>query len=455
MATFGVGQSLRQGQKARDKAGSDDHLSKILELNGKYRIFFKKFLIPDEDTGEPTQDADIRAAVVPGRVCDYEVVGTSFIPYTADMLEYDNETGSIRDLTNLEGWARISRVLFEASCIRAKKNAEAEAERTAAELQKPVDQLSLQKALEKIEMQYHGGEGPDGKQIMPTKSPAISGIKWKVSTRIAVVKMKADGSPDWKNAKYATYEVGKTKNDVLLGLLESREYCNLANDYLEVQYDYIGADKKAAGQSASFGGVTYDKLSLEVLYPEDWAKFGRKFIDGIITATDEESISTYLRARNRSLKNGGSVKGIIESYRKWLAQNQAVYGSIDFENEFTSRAAADFLENHLLDGLDSLKAKMEALAEENAKQRNKADEDDEAANVSETAEGGDVAESAPVSGDGQALSDIIAEQDKADQDALRAVAENVNMTDAQQTIRNIAQMGSNVEFDDSGDLGDL
>lgn len=449
MANFngGVGQSLRQGMKARDRSGSDDNLSKIVELNGKYRIFFRKFLLPDPDTGELTEDSDIRTAVVPGRLCDLKMCGTAFIPYNSDMLEYNADTGSFKDLTNLESWTRIARVLFEAQCIREKKNAEAEAARTAKELDRPIDQMALQKALDKIELEYHGGEGADEKPIMPTKQPAFSGIKWKVSTRIAVVKLGPTGAPDWKNAKYATYEVGKTKSELLLSLLEKPEYCSVSKDYLEVGYDYMGSDKKSAGQSATFQGIA-DNLSLESLYHDEWEKFGKKFIEGIITATDEDSIVAFLRARNRSLKGGGDIKGAIESFKKWCATNQAVFGSINFEDEFTSRAAADFLESHLLDGLNSVKEKMTALAEEANKKKDQPGEEG-AASTAATEEKTEE----PAAGDGKSLASIMAEQEAAEQNAMKQIAENANMTEAEQSIRNIAASG--MDIDDSGDLGDL
>ena len=443
MAAFGVGQSLRQGQKARDKQGSDDNLSKVVELNGKYRIYFKKFPVIDPDTDEPTGDSDIRAAVVPGRTCDLKVCGTAFIPYTPDMLEYDVDTGAVRDLTNLESWARIARVLFEASCTRAKKNAEAEAQRTAQELDKPVDQMALQKALDKIEMQYHGGTGADDRQIMPTESVAISNIKWKMSTRIAVVKLLPNGAPDWKNAKYATYEIGKSKSERLANLLDSKEYCNPDKDYLEVGYDYMGSDKKAAGQAATFQGIA-DNLTLESLFPDEWEKQGKKFIEGIITAQDEESITAFLRARNRSLKRGGDPKGVVESLRKYCSTNQAIFGSINFEDEFTSRAAADFLESHLLDGLESIRNRMQALADENAK--GKSDEDDDDIDTTAVEESG-----AEESGSGMSISDMLQEQE---QNSMKSVVEHGNMGEAEQTIRNIANIGG-LELDDSSDLGDL
>ena len=85
--------SLRSGKRAKDAQGSDQHLSKVVELNGKYRIFFRTW---------PTEDGlvDIAAAMVPGRSCNFDICGTGFIPYTKDMYSID-ETHQIDDNTGL------------------------------------------------------------------------------------------------------------------------------------------------------------------------------------------------------------------------------------------------------------------------------------------------------------------------------------------------------------------
>ena len=130
--------SLRSGKRAKDAQGSDPHLSEVVELNGKYRLFFRAVYNPEEGL------TDIAAAMVPGRSCDYEICGTRFIPYTKEM--YKLVEGDVPDdLTGLKSWARIARVLHDAQYTREKKNAEAEARRTAEELQQPIDQLSLVK----------------------------------------------------------------------------------------------------------------------------------------------------------------------------------------------------------------------------------------------------------------------------------------------------------------------
>ena len=57
---------LRAGKKAKDKQGSDKHLSKVVELNGKYRLFFRQLPIVDEETGEViTDEKDLATALFP------------------------------------------------------------------------------------------------------------------------------------------------------------------------------------------------------------------------------------------------------------------------------------------------------------------------------------------------------------------------------------------------------
>ena len=115
--------SLRSGKRAKDAQGSDPHLSKVVELNGKYRLFFRPWVLEDGIV-------DVAAAMVPGRTCDLDICGTTFIPYTKDMYTED-ESHQIDDKTGLKAWARIAKVIHDAQCIREKKNAEAEAQRTA------------------------------------------------------------------------------------------------------------------------------------------------------------------------------------------------------------------------------------------------------------------------------------------------------------------------------------
>ena len=427
--------SLRAGKKMRDSVGGDQTLSKIVELNGQYRLFFKTFVEIEEvkdDAGNVVSTeryGNIRAAVVPGRTGNYDMVGTSFIPYTEDMYKKDPITGEPVDLTPLNDWARIGRVLFEAACAREKKNAEAEAQRSAEEMGRQVDPVSLNRSLEAIELKYHGGESAKGDKIMPDESPALSSnIQFKISTRIAVVKMNAANVPDWKNAKYA--------------VLDNPAYFNMDSGYLEVGYSYIGEDKKVAGKNAKFQGIA-STLSLATTFPAEWASIGEKFVENIATGTPEDQVN-FIRSRNRAFKSGKTPNDAIASFRKYCSTNQAIFGSINFEDDYVVRSAKIFLDSHLVDTMPKQLAEFQRLAEEQAKKRNDGGEGESSATAEEVASEttGSSATTETSTYDAAATADAVAKFGSGDAST--------------QTLREIAATeGVDISEGDLGDLGGL
>lgn len=456
MAGFSGG-SLRQGAKIRNSQGSDTTLSKAVELGCKYRMFIPTFYVPestddvDDGNGGTVQVttpafADVRAAVVPGRTGDYEVIDTSFIPYTEEMYRRDPITGYADDLTPLKDWARITNVLFEAQCRREKAQAEDEAKKSAEGFGRDIDQVALTRSLEAIELKYHGGKAANGQNIMPDKSQAISNnIVFKISTRVALVKLGANNVPDWSTLKYCVFEISKSRTDEILGLLENKDYCDIHSGYLEVGYKYVGSDKKEAGKNAKLQGIA-SSLSLAALYPSEWAAQGKSFVENIVRGTDQEQVD-FLRSRNRAFKSGRTPNEVIQSLRKWCSTNQAVFLYIDFENEAVTKSASIFLESHLLEGMNNIKNKFVQLAEENNKNEAKSNEGDDAAEAAGEAPASDVTEAPAPAAEVQTP----AYNAEATADA---VAKFASGSADSATLKTLATMADGLDIAD-GDLGDL
>lgn len=349
--------SLRSGKRAQDAQGSDQHLSKIVELNGKYRLFFKKY---STEEGE-----DIAAAMVPGRLCDKDICGTTFIPYSSDMYDVE-ESGEITDKTGMQAWARMSKVLYDAQCSREKKNKELEAQRTAEELGQSIDATSLSRALEAIELNYYGGEAANGERINPTKQPAVSNLKTKMSTRLCVVKILPNGAPDWKNVKYAVLELSKSRQNELITILDDPNYCIPECDYLEVGYDYVGADKQSAGRNAKLQAIA-PSLSLATTDPTGWEQFGKKAVEAIAPSESLDKIAEFMKSRNRNFKGTKGPSDAISAIKTYCAKNAAIFASIDFTDDHVAWTAQDFLDAHLVDSLPKIKTQFEALAAQNKK----------------------------------------------------------------------------------------
>lgn len=446
-----TGGSLREGAKIRNSQGGDQSLSKLVELGGNYRLFFRAFVdeIPVRDEDDNIVDTErvgnIRAAVVPGRTGDYEIIGTSFIPYTDDMYDRDEITGAPIDKTPLGDWARIARVLFEAQCTREKRNAEAEAERTAKDAEQQVDVVSLNRALEGIELKYHGGKAANGKDIMPDVSPAISSnIVFKISTRIALVKLNGQGVPDWKNAKYSVFEISKSRTDELITLLDNAQFFDMNTDYLEVGYSYVGTDKKEAGKNAKFQGIA-KTMSLETMFPNEWNAIGKDFVRNIAVGMPQDQVD-FMKSRNRAFKSGKTPSDAIQAYRKWCSTNQAVFTCINFDDEGLGRTAHLFLDNHLVDKMAKTKERFEKLAAENAAKKNASSTSSEAT-ADETAAPAETADAGQETSSTQAA----AYDEKATAEAMATFSAGTADT---QTLRKIAEAADGLDIDD-GDLGEI
>lgn len=350
--------SLLGGKKINDNSGTDSALSKTVELGGSYRIIFPK-IVTEFGT-------DLAAVMVPGRVLDNKVFKSSFVPFKESSYTV-NDFGDVVDNTGLAAWARISRVLLNAQCSRELSNAEAEAQKSANDLGVPIDQKSLERTLEGIKLKYHGGEAADGTRIYPTANPLVSGLKKKLCTRLLVIKVDATGKPDFKAAKYASLELSKARVEELALILNNPEYINEGENYIEVAYSYIGADKKSAGQKAKFDGLV-KTMTLKSQYPTEWAQYGQKLVDSLVVGNTPDEIAEFIRNKNMSLRSSKSVQDIVSQIRLWCASNIAVFTSIDYTSEEVERAAADFLETHLVDSIPKSKAQFEAVvAEKNSK----------------------------------------------------------------------------------------
>ena len=407
--------SLLGGKKINESAGSDKHLSKVVELGGNYRLFLRKV--------ETEYGQDLAAGLVPGRALNGDVFKAGFVPFKKGMFEAD-EQGNIKDLTGLDGWARMARVLHDAQCIREKKNAEAEAERSASELGVPVDQIALKRTLDGIEEKYHGGETANGDRIYPKVQPLISGIKRKMTTRIGVVKLGPTGAPDWKGATYAIWELSNSRIQELANILAEANYVNMGRDYIEVGYMYQGADKKTAGKNAKLDGIV-QAMSLETMYPQEWEAAGKKFVQDLTSGSNPDDIADFLISRNRNLKGGKTPKDIISTFKLWCANNAAVFSSIDYSSEYVEWAAKDFLESHLVDSLPKVKESFEKIAAEVA-----------AKNQAE-----DASDTTPTT-----------TLQQEEQDALKDAARLADAGSAR-TVMDVAKTESSADFE--GDIGDL
>lgn len=369
---------LQESKKARQNLGTDDNLSKLVELNGSYRIFARMFNTTEgceDENGNPLEPAwDMLSIARLGRTADYNVCGTSFIVYDDSMAMLDDETGKPVDLVGLDPWKRIGAVLHAAQATREKKNAEAEAERTARELGEDIDSGALKKKLDEIDLKYFGGKVGD-KNIMAEVQPPLSKFVWKTLTQIALVPLDGSGVPQWKNARYGILEISSTRDNQIRTAINNKDYYTPGEEFIELSYVYAGANKNEAGRSAALTGVA-KSLRLETVYPELWASSGKNFVNGIVKGSTAEDTANLMANRSKSLSRKTDPNSVVTSIRKYFATSKALAAAIDIEADTTKYAAIDLIDSGLLDIVPGVKEKIAKLADEQRKARGQNAEED-------------------------------------------------------------------------------
>ena len=203
-----------------------------------------------------------------------------------------------------------------------------------------------------------------------------------MTTRALVIKTNPDGSPDYKNAKYATIELSDQKKNELIGILADPKNVDPTKDYLEVSYSFVGKDKDEAGRAAKFSAVN-PTLYLEHEYPTEWQKTGKAMMENIATGKDVDAMAEMMMSKNRSLRFAKGPKDIVANLNVWLAKNEAVFGSIKMDDEATGWAAKDIIDEGLVDSVPLIKSQLQELADKAAQDAKNSESDAETPEVAE------------------------------------------------------------------------
>lgn len=345
------GFGMRQGQAQANAQSDNIRFNKAIELNNKYRLFMR--VVDLSNYGG--EGFDIAAVSSPGRQLSLGEKKGGFCKFPSNMIEV-TEAGRTKDLSGMQSWANVAKVLFEAAYRKEKKAVEDDAEKLARDLERDIDVVALSKNLEAVELQYHGGEAADGTKIYAKKSPFLSGIKVKVAVQVAVVRIAPDGVPELSKFKVTSFEPSNQRMDALQSLLMNPNYYEKGSEYLEVEIDYAGTDTAEAGRKLKFQGIA-KSLSLAVQYPELWDKLSASMLSQLSDSYEVIFAKAPVFSRSKS------VSEVVSEIKKYCATNVSLFTYIDFEDEKTKNAAKDFIGLGLVESLPKIKNTLKELVE--------------------------------------------------------------------------------------------
>lgn len=318
-----MGSTLEQGELLKQQQSKDMRFSKVLVAGKKYKIFFTY-----DQIGDAFQ---IRAAVNPGRNLDYEKLKFGFYPVT---LYTTTEQNQILDQSGLDFYYTFSRIFHEACYRNACAEAEQKAANEAKNLGEPIDKIALAQTLKDIEIDYKGNNESNPKK-MPKYNLLVGNISIKTFAQCLIIPITDKGC-DFNEAKIAQVELSQKKGAQLKAILRDPLYRRHNDGFLEVIYDYAGADKQEAGMNAAFQGTSND-TSIEVLFPEQWKIIKNEWFPRM-AATAE-----LIADRNRDFSTNVTAQQIAQAVKKYISDKRGILVQMDWESDLVKRNAEDML----------------------------------------------------------------------------------------------------------------
>ena len=360
-----VSSTLRQSERVQSSQGFDELLSKAVVLGNDYRIIMR--VIEDGEYKEFPIPADA------GRSLDYNVFGPSWVSYPEGGLEELNN-GHFRDLTVLNMWARVARILLDAEYTYERRMAEIKANAEAEVSKKPIDEAALAIALKDLELKYKGGEKSDGDKVKPEKFPIIGSIQIAVVAQAYIIKYDADKKEaDWENSKVISFRCSKDKINELKAGLKFAQKSGLP--YVEFAYSYTGKDKQSAGRKAKLEVVKEEENSLAHMFPEAWEREKDRILSSL--STDENVILSKSSAISSTI----TIDEVVSKMKAYCAKNVGILSNVDLESEDVKKNAEFMLDNNIFVKTKDIIPKLEEIVAKKKEER--ADKEEDAAVVTE------------------------------------------------------------------------
>ena len=317
-------------QKNKQSLGKNN-----LELGKEYILLF------------PKKDNEVVVSGIVGRSCDYEQLGISFGRLTDDQMEYNEETGRIKDNSGMRRWAALSSILYKAAKAQDIEKKKEEARLLSEKTGTPIDENALAQAIEKVNVAYDGKprQGEEA-AVAPTKQRLISSkVDFNVFTEAVLIPLDKHLKPEFDKALSVEVRLSNTKIKQLNAILDDPNY-NDEHDpdgFLEVKFSYKGADRKEAGKNAYLGvEAAVRKIDFTKDENGNYIDSGVKSIAHLLSDTTHDDELMFSRAGTVSFaKTAADVEAAM---RKYLSNNRILPLYINMEDELTKKHAKDILD---------------------------------------------------------------------------------------------------------------
>lgn len=317
-------------QKNKQSLGKNN-----LELGKEYILLF------------PKKDNEVVVSGIVGRSCNFEELGISFGRLTDDQMEYNEETGRIKDNSGMLRWAALSSILYRAAKAQDIEKKKEEARLLSEKTGTPIDENALAQAIEKVNVAYDGKPRQgDEAAVAPTKQRLISSkVDFNVFTEAVLIPLDKHLKPEFDKALSVEVRLSNTKIKQLNAILDDPNYNDESDPdgFLEVKFSYKGTDRKEAGKNAYLGVESaVRKCDFSKDGDGNYIDSGIKSIAHLLSDTTHDDELMFSRAGTVSFaKTAADVEAAM---RKYLSNNRILPLYINMEDELTKKHAKDILD---------------------------------------------------------------------------------------------------------------
>ena len=336
---------LRSSLAVKSAQSSLQNFNKAMTLGTDYRLFMRPIWYGEGEA------PDLLAASVLGRRLDGKKLDKKYFVVINDYEQ--EESGKTIDMTGLQNYASIARVMHQAECATEQEHAKREATEEARKLGREVDPVSLSLKLKEIHDTYFGDPDAKPQRIYATVDPMIGGKTIIMATEVGVLPLLPNGEPDWGKFTVTTFELSGKRAKKILEVMADAKYLAPGSEFVEFGWSWKGKDNNEAGAAATFQGISND-TSIKTLFPALW-ETNKSKLDSIAKTPE------VIAAHNRTMSSTITPEEVVESFKKYLIKNPLILTNIDFQAADTKRVAKDIIDFGIVDDVKPVQEQLLAL----------------------------------------------------------------------------------------------
>lgn len=307
---------------------------KVLNQNTEYTMLFRK------------KNNSVAVAGMVGHNTNYDLLGMSFVRIPDKLMEVNEETGRIKDISGLNDWATLSSILFNAAKAKEISDAKEEQQKLADGTGTEIDTIALEQAIDKIKLLYDGRKKQgDEDAIAPKRQRLLSySIDFNIFTEAVLIPLDGELKPEWDKAVCVEVQLNPVKQRQINTILANSKYhdINDPDGFLEIKFPYLGDTPQTAGKNA-YLGVEHNVRKVNLEKAEDGTYIDPNVQSIAYKLNDTTNDHDLIFSRSRAVSYANTPEDVIAAIKRYLSVNKTLPLFIDLKSDAVKNAAKELI----------------------------------------------------------------------------------------------------------------